>query len=326
MPVLRINGKQVEVDVESELRQYSWDRERWSSDKLIACSPFRDDNAPSFFVNLDGEFAGTFGDSGAYDSEYERGSFVKLLGYLRGTSEYEAVEYLIEEYGVLYEINEDADSPIRIIAPKLKETRKDIALISTVTTAVSPYLITRGIDGETQERFGIGYNPANKGYTAIPWHYVDTGEIANVKYRSTRGKRFFYEPDAKPISEIVYGLWHAKGEEYIIICEGEIDALSWETAGYASIAVGSAHISDKQAEMIIREGFGRIYLAGDNDEQGRKLNRMAADKLRGYAELFTVEYAKEKDANDVLLRSGVRELGEMLVAARPVKAINLRLG
>src|SRR5690625_2795180 len=199
VPILRINGKQVDVNVESELRNYSWERERWTSDKLIACSPFRDDNAPSFFVNIDGEYAGTFGDSGAYDSEYERGSFVKLLGYLRGTSEYEASEYLIEEYGVLYEISEDENVPIRIVAPKLKETRKDIALVSTVTPAVSPYLITRGIDGETQERYGIGHNPSNKRYTAIPWYYIDTGEIANVKYRSTRGKRFFYEPDAQPI-------------------------------------------------------------------------------------------------------------------------------
>src|SRR5690625_6287102 len=88
MNIITVSGKQVEVDIEGELRRYPWHKERWTSEKLIACSPFRDDNTPSFFVNLSGEYAGTWGDSGAYEDEYRSGNFVKLLGFLRRSEEH----------------------------------------------------------------------------------------------------------------------------------------------------------------------------------------------------------------------------------------------
>lgn len=309
------------MDIEQELRQYVWDRERWTSDKLIACSPFRDDNAPSFFASLE---TGGWGDSGAYDSEYERGNFIKLIGYLRGTDPDEASEYLIDKYGALYEITEGVQ--LRVVPPKLSIHAQDYALTeATITPAISPYLLTRGIATDVQQRFGIGYNPRSKGYTGIPWHFADTGEIANVKYRSTSSKRFFYEADAKAINSLVYGLWQARNSAYVVICEGEVDALSWEVAGYTAVAIGGARMSDKQAELIIHQGFDSVRLAGDSDAQGRKFNAQMADKLRGYARLSEVDYGNEKDANDVLLREGVQSLARMFESAAPVRAINLRL-
>jgi len=80
---IRALGTRINVDIEEELRLFPWNRARWTESKLIASSPFRDDNAPSFFVNLDGEYAGTWADSGAYGTEYESGNFVRLLAYLR---------------------------------------------------------------------------------------------------------------------------------------------------------------------------------------------------------------------------------------------------
>ena len=320
MAVINLRGKQSEVDIEYELRLFDWNNARWSSNKLVASSPFRSDNAPSFFVNLNGEYAGVWGDSGAV-GQYEKGNFTTLLGYLRGTSSEEAAGYLLDKYGALYEIR--PDKPIKIRTPSLKRPSVDIALAYTVTPAISPYLITRGIGADVQEAYGVGYNPHNKGYTAMPWHYHDTGAIANVKYRHTASKRFFYEPDAKSVSELVYGLWQAKGASDVVICEAEIDVMSWAMAGYAAIALGGAHISDRQAELIIREGFKRIYLGGDNDEQGRLFNRSIADKLRGYAELLAVDYGSynAKDANDVLLRHGVAGLRCIHEKATPVRRL-----
>lgn len=317
---LKINGKKVDVDIEEELQEYEWSNARWTSSKLISSSPFRYDKAPSFFVDLE---TGGWADSGSYDDEFSKGNFVKLIAHLRGTYEQESEEYLINKYGLLYEIKDGHD--IHIETPKLKRKEKEYALSSsTVTQAISPYLITRGIAPEVQERFGIGYNENNKGYTAIPWHYSETGEIANVKYRSTSSKRFFYEPDAKPVSELVYGLWQAKGSSYVIICEGEIDALSWSTAGYTAVALGGAHITRRQSEIIVREGFGEIYVAADNDEQGRKINRKVYELLKGYAKIYVVNYGEEKDANDVLLRHGVGELDDIFNNAKELSTVRLR--
>ena len=323
MPIINVNGRRINVDIEEELRQYSWNNARWNGNKLIASSPFRDDHAPSFFVNLEGDYVGTWADSGAYGDYYEKGNFVKLLAYLRNESEMQTEKYLTDKYGVIGEFKQG--DTLKIVAPKLRtKFKKEYALTeSTIKPAISPYMIARGIAPDIQSMFSVGYNPQNKGYTALAWHYADAGEIANVKYRSTRNKRFFYEPDAKPISELVYGLYQAREYAEAVICEGEIDALSWWTAGIPAIATGSAHISNRQAELIIQAGFDVIYLGGDNDRQGQSFNGQLADKLRGYAELRQVDYGEEKDANDVLLRHGVDGLVEIYDKARTVKAINL---
>lgn len=323
MPIINANGRRINVDIEEELRQFSWQNERWTGAKLIASSPFRDDNAPSFFVNLEGDYAGAWADSGAYGTEYEKGNFVKLLAYLRNESESQAIEYLVNKYGTIGEIK--PGQKLKLITPELKtEYKREYALTeSTLMPAISPYLLTRGISQEAQELFGVGYNPQNKGYTALAWHYHDTGDIANVKYRNTRNKRFFYEPDAKPISELVYGLYQAREYGEAVICEGEIDALSWWTAGIPAIATGSAHISDRQAELIMQAGFDVIYLGGDSDRQGAVFNELLRDKLKGYAELRRIDYGKEKDANEALMLQGVDGMRELVDKAAPVRSINL---
>src|SRR5690606_28011578 len=98
---MEINGvPDVPVDVRTELESYEWERPRWLDEKLIACSPFRQDSTPSFYVWLRDvpEFnarAGYWGDSGGV--EYQRGNFVTLLAYLRGETEDETARYLLDK-------------------------------------------------------------------------------------------------------------------------------------------------------------------------------------------------------------------------------------
>ena len=84
-------------------------------------------------------------------------------------------------------------------------------------------------------------------------------------------------------------------------------------------------MSDEQSEVIKRAGFRRIYLGGDNDKQGRKLNRMVERGMRGYAEMYEIDYEEEKDANDVLLRHGAEMLRGIFEDAAEVQTISLRL-
>src|SRR5690625_1394920 len=319
MEIIKIRGNDVEIDIAEELSEYDFGyNARWTADKLIASSPFRDDNRASFFVNLAGEYAGTWADSGSTDEEYSRGNFVKLIALLRGLSYDEAVDYLLEKYGSLYEAK--PGEPIRLPSPKLREPfRYRFIEDNPVTQATSPYLLSRGITAEVQALYGVGYDDSQRGFTAIPWHYG--GRLANIKYRSTRGKYFFYADVGTPINRLVYGINQAG--ESAVICEGEIDAMSWRVAGISAIAIAGAHISREQAEIIKRSSIKRLYLGGDNDEQGRNLNRQVARELRGYVEMFEVSY-KEKDANDVLVRQGVEGFSEIVSSARPVQAITLR--
>src|SRR5699024_11843812 len=69
----------------------------------------------------------------------------------------------------------------------------------------------------------------------------------------------------------------------------------------------------RQAYLIGKAGFKRIYLAADNDEQGRNLNRKLATSLRGMAELYVIDYGRYKDANEIG-RASCRDREERAVA------------
>lgn len=310
MPIIRIGPHEVDVDISSELKEYDWGYNAiWRADKLIAASPFRQDSTPSFYVNLEGTYAGVFGDSGAVDDEYTSGGFVKLLAYLRGEGERETAEYLLTEYGRLYTDIED----IRLPEIRLKQrTAYRTPSPDIVTQAVSPYLTTRGISNETQQQYGVGYNADNPGFTAIPWYSAD-GRLANVKYRSTRGKKFFYEKDATPIRQLVYGLSvvNETGADLAALCEGEIDALSWATAGVPAIACGGSSISNEQIDAIKRSSIQKLLVGGDNDPAGQRLNAEVIRRLGGYVELYTVDYGEYNDGNDFLKACGIGGLRQL---------------
>ncbi|MBO0602745.1 toprim domain-containing protein [Sporosarcina sp. E16_3] len=309
MPIIKIRNHEVDVDITEELSAYNWQRPRWSADKLIAASPFRPDDTPSFFVMLDGDYAGSWGDSGAFDDEYKSGSFTKLLAYLREESHEETERYLLDQYGILYEDAED----IRLPEIRLAQRGTVVQVPSdTVTQAVSPYLTRRGISAVVQRQYGVGYSENYKGYTAMPWHTPD-GRIANVKYRSTKGKTFFYEKGATPINTLVYGLANVNADKATtaVLCEGEIDALSWATAGIHGIALGGSSLSGAQLDAIKRSSIRRLLVGGDNDGPGRRLNAQIIRELSGYVELYGVDYKAHNDANTVLVAEGSEGLRKM---------------
>src|SRR5699024_8608271 len=99
--------------------------------------------------------------------------------------------------------------------------------------------------------------------------------------------------------------------------------LSWETLGYSALAVGGARISRDQIELIKRSPIKRLYLAGDNDGQGRVLNRQAAEALRKYIELYVIDYGDKKDANDALLSAtGIRRMHGIFDKVERIKSID----
>lgn len=298
MPNIQIRGENVDIDIEAELRQFDWGyRAKWSSNKLIAASPYRYDKSPSFFVNLDGPYAGTWKDSGAYDAEYESGGFVKLLAFLRNETYEETEDYLLDTYAWRGDVE-----TITIRPPNLRIAKPFKALPEAIITqATSRYLLARGIGSRTQELYGVGYG-RQKGFTAIPWRKPN-GALANVKYRATRGKLFFYEKGAHPIRRLVWGIdaVNRLNIRTAALCEAEIDGMSWTEASGGEIlglATGGVTFTDWQADIIKRSPIERLILAGDADKAGRKFNEVVAAKLAGFVELLTADYGEYKDANE----------------------------
>lgn len=183
------------------------------------------------------------------------------------------------------------------------------------TRSISEYTLTRY--GITE---GIDYMPqVNKEVKTIHFNYFKNGKLFNIKYRD-RDKNF------KLVSGALlgpYGLDVAldNSDTEIIICEGEIDALSFYEAGIktaVSVPNGASKGSQKLEwldEFIdIFEGK-KVYLATDMDDPGVALRNELARRI-GKENCYLIDFPY-KDANEVLIHGGPDKLVECYNSASP---------
>lgn len=330
MAVIKIRSQPLDVDVRYELEQFPWISGKWSGGKLLAPSPFRYDKTPSFFVNLDGDYAGTWKDSGAYDSEYESGNFTTLLSYLRNETVEETEDYLFSAY------SSDYSDGIKLNFPKLqiKESMRYLNSVSLEEYAFRHgYLETRGISEAVQRYNKIGYDRIRQAIV-IPW-FAANGKLANIKFRSIRGKTFWYYrgndlKGAVPIRDLVWGINNVR--PVTVLCEAEIDAMSWQMAGYAAIAVGGASFNETKRDLIIRSNIEELIIATDNDKMGEKLREEVAKSLNGYVRIKHAHVHTVKDVNEILVKSGVssgvaklKEMVEKAESGDGISGIRLKI-
>ncbi|EAE6420091.1 toprim domain-containing protein [Listeria monocytogenes] len=293
MIVIDINENILHVDILEELSQFHWEHARWTEDKLIAASPFREDNRPSFFVNLQ---TGIWSDSGAVDVSKTKGNLVWLLALLKEWSYGMTADWLEEKYGFPDVAKMKLKAAVTLVEASNYAVLEDFEALNT-----SEYLESRGISPEVQQRYGVGGDSKK---AVMPWRTRD-GRAANVKYRRADKKEFWYESDATLLTELVFGydVVCRENPTTIALCEAEIDAMSWclLDSTVLGVAVGKSVLSDQQIELIKRLNVERIILAGDNDEKGRMLNQQAKMLFGGLFKLEYAEYDSYKDANEKLL-------------------------
>ncbi|MGR5867383.1 toprim domain-containing protein [Bacillus cereus] len=317
MPTVKIRGQSINVDIEYELRQHIWTNERWSSDKLMAASPFRYEHTPSFFVNLDGNYSGTWKDSGAFDNEWESGNFTKLLSYLRNETYEETEEYLFEMYGVEYGYDNLVLKPPKF---RIDNGRKALNFGRLQEYAYRhPYLGQRGISEEVQRQMKIGYDRFRQA-VVIPW-FDTNGRLANIKYRKVSSKVFWYEKDGKPIGDLIYGLHLAykRNIKRAVYCEAEIDAMSFMMAGFFGFANGGSSFNQRKAEQILKSPIEELVIVADNDPAGEKLRKELEKYLNGKIRLTNGYVSGYKDANEALVKEGKGSLISIVDGMKPVQ-------
>lgn len=305
----------MDIDYRTELEKYSWIKPRWASDKLIAASPFRYDQTPSFFVRLEtyGDIpAGTWSDSGAYDQEWTSGNFTKLIAFLRNETYEETEEYLREEYGCFDNMHDTIK--LRPIHLHIQRSRQPLnAGFLDKYSEDSNYLNQRGISENVQRQMGVRLDRANKA-AVIPWFGPD-GSLVNVKFRTVYGKTFWYIKGGRPIRELVYGIERAA--HTAVICEAEIDAMSWMVAGYSAVAVGGASFNSWKRDLILRSPIEELIIATDNDKAGGKLRTEIESMLRGYVRLRHAYVPGDvKDANETLVKYGADALTDAVASSK----------
>lgn len=304
---MKIRNIEVPVDILHELEPYldHFRDHRVVLDKFQSCSPFRYEKHPSFAVNLE---TGTWIDSGSPTELYHKGNFVSLLSFLRQEEYSDTEEYLFESYNIMLE--------------NVSRLKLDIQLDNTLSTKTyiwkdmshlhyrHPYLRRRGITDEVQKLFCIGYDKQHDAI-AIPWISTDK-EIINIKYRSTKYKQFFYEPDGQLTRNYVYGLAQCihKGYKDVVIVESEIDCMYLWSNGIPAVAMGHAGINDVQILLMVNAGIESVTMASDNDAAGYRFKEYMKKNLPKYFDVYDLCIPeKYNDVNNIPKRE-IKELKE----------------
>lgn len=299
MEKLKVKGHFIEVNYEEELEQYlhRLEKAQQRGNKIQACSPFRNENHPSWAVNLDN---GSWVDSGA-DSESERkGSFITLLAFFREETFEETSDYLFEKYahfldnadGLKLNLNLELEPPeVAVLGADKYED---------VINRCSEYLLDRGITAEIQAYFQTGLG-RNNDAVALPWHDV-MGRIVNIKYRSIKGKEFWFSKGGQPIKNHVYGLFAVKEKDFkeVWVVESEIDALYLWSVGIPAIAFGGASINDIQKNLILNTGIESLIIVTDNDVVGHRFAKVLNEEFGGIFNCSRIKFPEGvKDVNEL---------------------------
>lgn len=295
--MIRVRGLDLPVDVKAEIEEYDWGRANWKGDRLIACSPFRDEATPSFAVNFEN---GTWIDSGG-DGEYRKGNFVKLLAYLRGVSYEEAEDHLIAIYSPHFGELESLELPN--MDDWIQDDRNDKTFDKSELNPYQykhPYLERRGIPFNVQRAFDVGYDPNTKSVVLV-WHDMN-GRIVSWKHRHVHNKVFWYVRGGQPIRNHLYGIhWVMRRKKrHVWIVEAEIDALTLWSKGIPAVAIGTSYLSKAKRDIIMKSGIESLVIATDNDKDGRKAKRSIVESLAGVVDLKEVDWNgwEYNDIND----------------------------
>tara|TARA_R100001377_G_scaffold84723_1_gene68944 strand:- start:294 stop:2057 length:1764 start_codon:yes stop_codon:yes gene_type:complete len=183
---------------------------------------------------------------------------------------------------------------------------------------------TKSIKGTWGEKFfeerGLSLNIAEEHGVGIASHFVDNkrqdciafvyknadGVPTNIKFR-TADKKYAQLPDCERFPYLLDCL-NAEEDEMLLICEGEMDAITWKicpdiTKNVISIPDGA---SDRKMDWLTSFDIGKykkIYLALDADDAGIQCREEIARRV-GRERCFIIAYPDGyKDANEVWMNS-----------------------
>lgn len=209
-----------------------------------------------------------------------------------------------------------------MISSKLSKWLADRKIDEETATRMRLYTVRRGRDGD------LAADP-NGDILAFP--YLQGDKEVNTKFRGP-GKKFWQRPNSRKTffnADVLDDPSVVDGSHPLVICEGEMDALSFIQAGYpfvVSVPDGAPPARDEHGNLIsVREDDadvdkahddkyryilnewprlkaikGRLILATDSDEPGWRLSQEIARRV-GRERCSFVRYPEGcKDANEVL--------------------------
>lgn len=153
-----------------------------------------------------------------------------------------------------------------------------------------------------------GHEPA-RGYLAIP--YLTRVGPVNFNFRCTQDHDCkaipyhskYWKRKGSPTN--LYGVLSlSQAEDWIVVTEGEIDALTWQQAGVPALAVpGAKYWKEHWANLL--EDFSRVYLAEDGDDAGGNLWIAMSERIdQSNTMVVRMRMPDGEDSNSMYLKHG----------------------
>lgn len=174
------------------------------------------------------------------------------------------------------------------------------------------WLAGRGIDLEHARSRGLGVVndplPGHEnmvGRLAIPY-LTDVGPV-NLNFRCIQDHnckeiahhKKYLKRKGSPTN--LYGVQSASwADDWIVVTEGEIDALTWQQIGVPAIGVPGAE-NWKDHWVNVFEDFSRVYLAEDGDDAGKDLWIAMSENLTN---VIRMKMPDGEDSNSMFLKAG----------------------
>jgi hypothetical protein len=178
------------------------------------------------------------------------------------------------------------------------------------------WLAERGLGLEFAASRGLGVvrdplpgHESARGYLAIPY-LTRTGPV-NFNFRCIQ------DHDCKEIPKHskyvkrkgsptnLYGVLSlSQADDWIVVTEGEIDALTWQQMGVPALAVpGAENWKEHWANLL--EDFSRVYLAEDGDAAGKDLWIAMSEHIdQGNTMVVRMRMPDGEDSNSMFLKHG----------------------
>ena len=165
----------------------------------------------------------------------------------------------------------------------------------------------------------------SKTENTIQFNYFINNELINIKYRDGR-KNFKL---VKGAEKVFYNLDSTVGHDYVVIVEGEMDALSFVDAKIDSVVsvpngatLNRLNLDYLDSCIEYFDDKSKIIIAVDSDEAGQNLQQELIRRF-GAEVCYTISFGEHKDANEFLLQHGSSMLKRLVDKASPVPLENV---
>lgn len=182
------------------------------------------------------------------------------------------------------------------------------------------YFTDRGLSQKTIERFKLGYDP-EKNLVTIPYDPDCKGYVHRILWDSDNkyckfGNEIFnisalYDSDMNQLL--------LDGREYVFVCEGQIDSMSFAEVGLKSIGLGGVNEVSKLIQKLKEKPSDKVLvIALDNDKAGRRatgkfIEELAEAELDQEYIVISNLYEEYKDSNEFLVADRERFTTKMKI-------------